>query len=176
MRPVLYGLLALSLCAFATCVSANVPPANWQPPTFEGPGLLCGAGLTFALESGETATAGFPSEGAEPIYIRSHGGNFSIVSHEFDAMQVEKTAISSTPNGSIYLVTNVARASSSGVPRRRMYWFQPTTGVPFSIDFYTAVPGRGGWDEFPPTDYDEVLRRVMFASPEQQMACLKPKA
>jgi hypothetical protein len=174
MRATVCFLLAFGLATAAVLVRANVPPPNWRPTTFGGPGLLCGAGFTFALETGETATEGFPSQGTDPVYIRSHGGLFAIVSHVADAMQVDKASISSSPSGSVYAVTNVIRESSSGVPRQKMYWFQPATGAPFSVDFYAAVPGQGGWAAFPSSEYDDVLKRVSFAGPGQQNGCLSP--
>jgi hypothetical protein len=158
-----------------TSAGASVPPSSWRPASYVGPGILCGAGFTFELAASEIATGGFPSEGYVPITIKSHGGAFSIISHFFNAPELEKSKISSGPTGSAYVVKKVVRDFASGVERRQMYWFEPTVGTPFSVTFYAAVPGLSGWSEFPASDYNEVLRRVKFASESQQKDCLPPK-
>jgi hypothetical protein len=171
-RAVIVALIAMLAPMSAR---ASVPPATGRPPSFQGPGILCGSGFNFALGADEVATAGFPSEGYDPTYVRSHGGNFAITAYAFNQPEIEKEKLSVISGGTVYLVKKVIREAAAGVPKTRSYWFKPTLGAPFSVDFFAAVPGQGGWGDFPTAEYESVIKRVSFAQPAQRGACLSPK-
>ena len=168
--------LAVALTAMPAGLRASVPPADWRPPTYTGPGVFCGDGFNLQLESGEVAVVGFPSEGYHATVVRSHGGAFAVTSYAFNRPLVEKTLSESSDLGRVYVVDRMVRDAASGIPKRRSYWFEPRaiSAPPFTVDFFAAVEGQRGWGEFPPADYAGVVRRVSFAAPGQAVQCLAP--
>jgi hypothetical protein len=168
--------LAACLCVCPTTVLASVPPASWKPATYVGPGLLCGDGFTLRMNAGETATMGFASEGYVPLYVKSNGGEFGIISYAVNRPTLDMTLIARRTGGTISVVDRVIRSFASGVGKRKSYWFQPAdvSRPPFSLDFYEAVSGSGGWGEFPAASYQAVVERLEFAAPGEGAACLAP--
>ena len=121
-------IVACVVGAFPVAACAGVPPLNWRPQIYIGPGLLCGGGFNFRLDAGEKATAGFPSEGYVPTTVRSSLGVFGIVAYSFNVPVAEKTLVAHRTNGDVYLIKRVRRAAASGTPKRRSYWFVPRDG------------------------------------------------
>lgn len=167
-------LLTVTLLAgIPLAARGSVPPPNWAPPVYNGPGVFCGDGFNLRLEAGETATVSFPSEGYEPVYVRAHDGFFGVVVYGYNRPDIEKSLLTKTKYGDVYIVDRIVKAASSGVPIRRSYWFEPADkSAPFSLIFYDAVPGKGGWDTFPPSKYLAMVKRLSFAAESPTKACL----
>jgi hypothetical protein len=100
---------AAAMVAMPVAINASVPPTDWKPLSYKGPGILCGESFTLRLESGETATTGFPSQGYIPTHVRSHGGSFGVISYSFSRPKLRKRLLSSSKVGRIYVVKHVIR-------------------------------------------------------------------
>ncbi len=171
-------VLAAAFLAAAPVSQANVPPMGWRPPTYAGPGVFCGAGFNLRLAPGEVLTLGYPNEGYIAATVRSPRGAFAVVMHDFNRPKYVKRLIATRPGGRIFEVVRVSQDYASGIDKRRIYWFEPKDrrASPFSLSFFAAIAGEGGWPEFPPGEYGPVIERVSFDLEGQETSCLAPAA
>ena len=154
------ALAAAVMLSLPRDAEASVPPPDWSPPTWRGPGLLCASGFMLQLDAGEQVVQGFPSVGLIPFSIESEGASFRVVENWFGPRDYrDRRLIRTISGGRLY------SARGYGGPIYLMMPHDRDEGRTILVEI-SLPPSIGA-------EAERVLRRVTLPTADTSQ-CLRP--